>query len=289
MERKLLIFCILLFAISFSASSQALSSVMDKTLKKEYKGTLKEFKKGGWTVFASTQSLDDALEKYFQKRQSGGGTPIVGRGEASNNNLANSKARVDAIKEYATMLETKIEAENNMSFIKYILLFLFVYQINSIRIEGRVQLEEPSSERIKKTTVSLIWGNQISYITNNGQFFFNVDKPGYYLIKVNDDLYDYPTMFLDVKEDEIKAYDYNYRYGKGPKHKYPVVIKSSGKIEVGEKEGNIIQSIIKSPYAIMIGMGLMFFLCMKMVPQEELRAQQEEMRKQMKNYKGFFS
>ena len=176
-----------------------------------------------------------------------------------------------------------------MSFIKYILLFLFVYQINSIRIEGRVQLEEPSSERIKKTTVSLIWGNQISYITNNGQFFFNVDKPGYYLIKVNDDLYDYPTMFLDVKEDEIKAYDYNYRYGKGPKHKYPVVIKSSGKIEVGEKEGNIIQSIIKSPYAIMIGMGLMFFLCMKMVPQEELRAQQEEMRKQMKNYKGFFS
>ena len=176
-----------------------------------------------------------------------------------------------------------------MSFIKYILIFLYLYQINSIRIEGRVQLEEPSAERIKQTTVSLIWGNQISYITNSGQFYFNVEKPGYYLIKVNDDLYDYPTMFLDVKEDEIKVYDYNYRYGKGPKHKYPVVIKSVGKLEIGEKQGNIIQSIIKSSYGIMIGMGLMFFMCMKMIPQEELKAQQEEMRKQMKNYKGFFS
>ena len=39
----------------------------------------------------------------------------------------------------------------------------------------------------------------------------------------------------------------------------------------------------------MIGMGLMLFMCMKMIPQEELRAQQEEMRKQMKGYKGFFS
>ena len=176
-----------------------------------------------------------------------------------------------------------------MSFINKLLILIFICKIHSIRIEGRVQLEDPSSERIKRTTVSLIWGNQISYITNNGQFFFNVEKPGYYLIKVNDDLFDYPTMFLDVKEDEIKAYDYNYRYGKGSKHKYPVVIKSSGKIEIGEKEGNIIQSIIKSPYAIMIGMGLLFFVCMKMIPQEELKAQQEEMRKQMKNYKGFFS
>ena len=173
-----------------------------------------------------------------------------------------------------------------MSLIKYILILLLLYSINSIRIEGRVQLEEPSAERIRKTTVSLIWGNQISYITSNGQFFFNVEKPGFYLIKVNDDSYEYPTMFLDVKEDEVKAYDYNYRYGKGPKHKYPVVIKSTGKLEI---EGNIMQSIIKSPYAIMIGMGLLFFACMKMIPQEELRAQQEEMRKQMKGYKGFFS
>ena len=177
-----------------------------------------------------------------------------------------------------------------MSYLNYIIiLILSISQILTIKIEGRVQLEEPSAERIRKTTVSLIWGNQISYISNNGQFFFNVDKPGYYLLKVNDDLYNYPAMFLDVKEDEVKAYDYNYRYGKGSKHKYPVTIKSAGKIQVGEKEKNIVESIIKSPYAIMIGMGLMLFMCMKMIPQEELRAQQEEMRKQMKGYKGFFS
>lgn len=177
-----------------------------------------------------------------------------------------------------------------MSSTKNLLILILTFElVITIRIEGKVELEEPSAERIKKTTISLVWGDQISYITNSGHFFFNVETPGYYLLIVNDDLYSYQPMLLDVKEDEIKAYDYNYRYGKGPKHKYPVVIKSIGKMEVGEKKQNIIESIIKSPYAIMIGMGLLFFICIKMVPQEELRAQQEEMRKQMKNYKGFFS
>jgi hypothetical protein len=30
------------------------------------------------------------------------------------------------------------------------------------------------------------------------------------------------------------------------------------------------------------------FVCMKMVPEDQLREQQEEMKKQFKNYKGFF-
>ena len=158
----------------------------------------------------------------------------------------------------------------------------------SIRIEGKVDLEQPSAERLRKTTVSLVWGDQISYITNNGHFYFDVEIPGYYLLQVNDDLYSYQPILLDVKEDEVKAYDYNYRYGKGPKHKYPVTIKSITKIEVVEKEANILESIIKSPYAIMIGLGLMFFMCMQMIPQEQLKEQQEEMRKQMKGFKGFF-
>ena len=53
-----------------------------------------------------------------------------------------------------------------MSFNKYYILIIFIlYQITCIKIEGRLQLEEPSAERIRKTTVSLIWGDQISYIT----------------------------------------------------------------------------------------------------------------------------
>ena len=170
----------------------------------------------------------------------------------------------------------------------FLILILNFGILNAIRIEGKVELEEPSSERIRKTTVSLIWGNQMSYITNSGHFYFNVDKPGYYLIQVNDDSYNYQPMFVDAKEDEVKVYDYNYRYGKGAKHKYPVVIKSLGKINIGEKQANMLESIIKSPYAIMIGLGLMFFMCMQMIPQEQLKEQQEEMRKQMKGFKGFF-
>ena len=169
----------------------------------------------------------------------------------------------------------------------FLLLILNFGILNAIRIEGKVELEEPSSERIRKTTVSLVWGNQVSYITNSGHFYFNVDKPGYYLIQVNDDSYNYQPMFVDAKEDEVKVYDYNYRYGKGAKHKYPVVIKSLGKINIGEKQANMLESIIKSTYAIIIGMGLLFYMCMKRVPQEELRAQQEELRKTMKGYKGF--
>ena len=81
----------------------------------------------------------------------------------------------------------------------FLLLILNFGILNSIRIEGKVELEEPSSERIRKTTVSLIWGNQVSYITNSGHFYFNVDKPGYYLIQVNDDSYNYQPMFVDAK------------------------------------------------------------------------------------------
>ena len=177
-----------------------------------------------------------------------------------------------------------------MKHTKYLLFLSLLFEIVvSIRVEGKVELEEPSAERLRKTTVSLIWGDQISYLTSSGHFYFNINNPGYYLLQVNDDIYSYQPMFLDVKEDEVKVYDYNYRYGKGPKHKYPIVIKAIGKVEVGEKQTNILESIIKSPYAIMIGLGLLFFMCMNMIPQEELRAQQEEMRKQMKGYKGFFS
>ena len=176
-----------------------------------------------------------------------------------------------------------------MSLLKHLLIQIILIGLSlSIRIEGKVDLEQPSAERLRKTTVSLVWGDQISYITNNGHFYFDVEIPGYYLLQVNDDLYSYQPILLDVREDEVKAYDYNYRYGKGPKHKYPVTIKSITKIEVVEKEANILESIIKSPYAIMIGLGLMFFMCMQMVPQEQLKEQQEEMRKQMKGFKGFF-
>ena len=173
------------------------------------------------------------------------------------------------------------------SFLFLLLITILFNSINSIRIEGKVEVEEPTSERLKKITVSLIWGDQISYITNSGHFFFNVNTPGYYLVEVNDDLYQYQTMFLDVKEDEIKSYEYNYRYGKGTKHKYPFTIKSVNKIQIGETKASILSSILKSPYAIMIGLGLLFFACMKMVPEEELRAQQEELRKN--GFKSFFN
>lgn len=109
--KKVLLFGILLFVMSLSASSQ----ITDKALKKEYKETLKRFRKEGWKVYASSQSLDEGFERYYTKRQNEGGTPILGRGDGSNNNMANTKARVEAVREYASQLETKIEAETRIS------------------------------------------------------------------------------------------------------------------------------------------------------------------------------
>ena len=72
------------------------------------------------------------------------------------------------------------------------------------------------------------------------------------------------------------------------KHRYPFEINSMFKIKYNDQNPGIILNLIKSPYAIIIGITLLMFICMKMIPEEQMREQQEEMRKQFKNYKGFF-
>lgn len=174
-------------------------------------------------------------------------------------------------------------------FPNYLLIFItFISYASSIIIKGQLELEDPSSERINTVTVSLIWGNKISEITENGEFFFNIDEPGYYLLQVNDNKFHYAPIYIDATDDEVKAYKYNYKYGKGQKIQYPVTIKSDYKIKYGEMKQNMLESIIKSPYFIMIGLGLMMFVCMKMIPQEELQKQQEEMRKNFGGGLGSF-
>lgn len=43
------------------------SKALNKALKKEYKTKMKEFKKGGWTLYGSTRSLDVALLSHYEK------------------------------------------------------------------------------------------------------------------------------------------------------------------------------------------------------------------------------
>ena len=176
---------------------------------------------------------------------------------------------------------------NNKNFISLFFILLISKTIE-ITINGKLNLPEPTIERIRSITISLENTNKISHITQEGFFSFHNIKPGFYIIHVNDILYAYQPIFLDVKEDEIKAYEYNFKNGKGMKHRYPFEINSMFKIKYNDQNPGIILNLIKSPYAIIIGITLLMFICMKMIPEEQMREQQEEMRKQFKNYKGFF-
>jgi len=50
---------------------------------------------------------------------------------------------------------------------------------------------------------------------------------------------------------------------------------------------NVVGSIIKSPYAIIIGISLLMYFCMQMVPQEQLK-EMEQMNKQMGQFQNLF-
>ena len=176
---------------------------------------------------------------------------------------------------------------NNKNFISLFFIIL-TSKTTETTINGKLNLPEPTIERIRSITISLENTNKISHITQEGFFSFHNIKPGFYIIHVNDILYAYQPIFLDVKEDEIKAYEYNFKNGKGMKHRYPFEINSMFKIKYNDQNPGIILNLIKSPYAIIIGITLLMFICMKMIPEEQMREQQEEMRKQFKNYKGFF-
>ncbi len=70
------------------------------------------------------------------------------------------------------------------------------------------------------------------------------------------------------------------------KHKYPFEINPVIKIKYEEESANFIWSIIKSPYAILIGVTLLLFVCMKMMPQDQMKESFEEMNKQMNQYQN---
>ena len=99
-------------------------------------------------------------------------------------------------------------------------------------------------------------------------------------------MYVYEQALVEVTPTEVRAYQYNLKTGKGLKHKYPFEINPVIKIKYEEESANFIWSIIKSPYAILIGVTLLLFVCMKMMPQDQMKESFEEMNKQMNQYQN---
>lgn len=111
---------------------------------------------------------------------------------------------------------------------------------------------------------------------------------GLYVINVNDYMYQYEQVLVEVNGSEVKAYQYLLHKGKGLKHKLPFEINPLIKIKYEEESANVILSIIKSPYAIIIGITVLLFLCMQMMPQDQLKDSFEQMNKQMNQYQTMF-
>lgn len=57
---------------------------------------------------------------------------------------------------------------------------------------------------------------------------------------VNDNLYQYETSLIDVKENEVKSYQYNPISGKGIKNRYPYEIKPTSVIKYEDVKIKII-------------------------------------------------
>lgn len=166
-----------------------------------------------------------------------------------------------------------------------------IYGLVTFSVQGKVNLPEPTIERLREITVSLESTGKIEYLNKDGIFVFTGIEPGFYIAHVNDNLYTYEPIFVEVTKKEVKAYEYSYQKGKGLKHKYPFEINPIAPIKYLEDSPSMLSSLIKNPYVLMIGLPLVFFGLTKLVPQEDLKAQSEEFNKQfksMKNNFGFF-
>lgn len=98
----MLVMALVLLAPVVNAQNKAL----EKALKKEYKTKMKQYKKEGWKLFASSRSLDVALLKHYNKLETLGedGYEIVGicsryvsdnnGHQAAINNACNTYARL---------------------------------------------------------------------------------------------------------------------------------------------------------------------------------------------------
>ncbi len=106
----------ILIAIAAGQCLLADAQISNKEIRKACKTTIKTLKKEGWKVAGSKQTIDVAVTKYYQKWEAGGTglEMVVGSGEASDINLARSKARTHANKRLAEGKGININSVNEM-------------------------------------------------------------------------------------------------------------------------------------------------------------------------------
>lgn len=99
-----------MLALSTCPFVQAQSSLTNKNLQKECKNTQKLLKKGGWKVYASSQSLESAVIGYYVDMETAGksASMVFGHSCAGSENMAVSMADAHAKAMAAGMIATDV-------------------------------------------------------------------------------------------------------------------------------------------------------------------------------------
>ena len=107
--KKIIIFLMAAFMLSVvPATAQELS----KSAKKSLKAKVKEFKKQGWQIFGSTNTLDYALERHMLKMESEDAIEVPGIASSfKSKNVGKQMALNSAITNYASMMDSEIKGK----------------------------------------------------------------------------------------------------------------------------------------------------------------------------------
>ena len=107
--KKIIMFLMAAFMLSvIPATAQELS----KSEKKSMKAKVKEYKKQGWQIFGSTNTIDLALEKHMIKMQSEDAIEVHGTASSfKSKNVGKQMALNSAMTYYASMMDSEIKGK----------------------------------------------------------------------------------------------------------------------------------------------------------------------------------
>ena len=110
MKKFLVCLLAICLGMSFTASAQtAYSKQKAKQAKKEYKQKVKKYKKEGWEIFGSSNTLEMALLNHYEALEKDGVTELIGHATSASKNIGKDKLMMAACSIYAHMIGGSIK------------------------------------------------------------------------------------------------------------------------------------------------------------------------------------
>ena len=109
-------FTLLFLMLALVGLCSAQGTIQDKLLRKECKKTLKLMKKGGWDVYASSKTIDEAVTQYYTQLDAQGKTAniVIGHSCRKSAQLAQREANNMALSETAGMIESEVSGATSL-------------------------------------------------------------------------------------------------------------------------------------------------------------------------------